>query len=90
MHVTQYMVLVSHKPLLSAILISLTPVLSSFAERLSTLDDHLFIHIYFWWPWVFAATCGLSLVASSCSYALLAVRGLLTVGASLVGERSLQ
>ena len=33
----------------------------------------LFINIYFWQPWVFVVACGLSLVAESRGYSLVAV-----------------
>ena len=39
----------------------------------------LFINIYFWQPWVFVAARGLSLVAESRGYSLVAVHGHLTV-----------
>ena len=42
-----------------------------------------------WLPWAFAAMCGLSLVAASRGYALVAVHRLLVAGASLLAERGL-
>ena len=48
---------------------------------------YIFI-IYFWLCWVFAAACGLSLVALSRGYSLV-VCGLLTAAASLVAEHGL-
>ena len=42
--------------------------------------------ISFWLRWVFVAVCGISVVVVSGGYSLLAVGGLLTVMASLVGE----
>ena len=46
--------------------------------------------IYFWLHWIFVAACGLSLVAVSGGYSLVAVLGLLIAVASLVVEHGLQ
>ena len=46
----------------------------------------LFVYFYFWLQWVFSASLGLSLVASSEGCSLVAVRGLLVTVASLVSE----
>ena len=43
----------------------------------------------FWLCWVFVAARGLSLVAASRGYSLVAVRGLLTMVASLAAENRL-
>ena len=43
-----------------------------------------YVFICFWLHWVCVASRGLSLVAASGGYSLVAVRGLLVVGASLV------
>ena len=59
----------------------------SWALSLFSLFKYLFI--YFWPHRVFAAVHGLSLVVVSEGYSLIAVRGLLTAGASLVGEHRL-
>ena len=47
------------------------------------------LFIYFWLHWVFIAACGLSLVAVSGEYCLVAVCGLLTAMASVVAEHRL-
>ena len=49
----------------------------------------LFIY-HFWLNWVFAAVCGLSLVAASQGCSLVAVHRLLIAGAPLAAERGLQ
>ena len=49
-----------------------------------------FYLFYFWLCWVFVAVCGLSPVAESRGYALVAVCRLLTTVASLVSEHRLQ
>ena len=43
----------------------------------------------FWLLWVFVVAGGLSLVAESGAYSLVAVHGLLTAAASLVAEHGL-
>ena len=50
---------------------------------------YLFIYIYFWLFWVFVSVRGISLVAASRGH-FIAVRGPLTVAASLVAEHRLQ
>ena len=49
-----------------------------------------FYLFYFWLCWVFVAACGLSPVAESRGYALVAVCRLLTIVAPLVSEHRLQ
>ena len=49
----------------------------------------LFIY-HFWLNWVFAAVCGLSLVAASQGCSLVAVHRLLIAGAPLAAERGHQ
>ena len=49
----------------------------------------LLLNIDFWLPWVFAAACGLSLVAESRGYSLVAVHRHLTVVVSLAVEHRL-
>ena len=44
------------------------------------------MHVCVWLCWVFVAVSGLSLVAASEGYSLVAVRGLLIAVASLVAE----
>ena len=51
---------------------------------------YLFIYFYFWLCWVFISVRGLSLVAASRGPLFIAVRGPLTVAASLVAEHRLQ
>ena len=46
------------------------------------------VFIYFWLCWVFIAACGLSPVAVSGGYSLVAVLGILTSAVSLVAERA--
>ena len=48
------------------------------------------IYFYFWLHWVFVAVCGLSLVAMSGGYSLVAMLGLLIAVASLFAEHGLQ
>ena len=47
------------------------------------------LFIYFWLCSVFIVVCGLSLIAASEGYSLIAVHGLLTAISSLVAEHGL-
>ena len=57
-------------------------------DAISFFKKIIYILIYFWLCWVFAAAYGLSLVALSRGYSLV-VCGLLTAAASLVAEHGL-